>query len=67
MSNLAYYEFEGPNGYIDDMVKVSKKFDLTENVKLHDFLEEFANGLVTRETWVLISSKISSKNMASNY
>ena len=48
MSDLAYYEFEGPNGYIDDMVNVSKKNNFTENVNIHDFLEKFANGLVTQ-------------------
>ena len=49
MSDLAYYEFEGPNGYIGDMVNVSKKLDLTESVNIHDFLEEFSNGLATQK------------------
>ncbi len=49
MSDLAYYEFEGPNGYIDDMMKVSKELDFTESINVRDFLEGFAGGLVTKK------------------
>ena len=47
MASLAYYQFEGKRGLVDDAVNIALKQDLATDVDIRKFLEEFATTLMS--------------------
>lgn len=46
MSDLAYFQFEGQVGLIEDAVLQAKSLDLSDDVTIREFLEEFSKNLM---------------------
>ena len=42
MSDLAYYQFEGQRGFVDDAVENAMSLDLTDDTNVREFLEKFS-------------------------
>ena len=47
MSDLAYYEFEGQRGFVDDAVENAMSLDLTDDTNVREFLEKFSTELMS--------------------
>ena len=47
MSDLAYYQFEGQRGFVDDAVENALLLDLTDGTNVRDFLEAFTTQLMS--------------------
>ena len=47
MSDLAYYQFEGQRGFVDDAVENALLLDLTDGTNIRDFLETFSTQLMS--------------------
>ena len=45
MSDLAYYEFEGKGGLVNDAVKNALLLNLTQETDIRSFLEKFSTDL----------------------
>ena len=48
MSDLAYYEFEGKGGLVDDAVKNALLLNLTQETDIRSFLEKFSTDLISQ-------------------
>ena len=48
MSGLAYYEFEGKGGLINDAVNNALSINLTQETSIRTFLEEFSSELISQ-------------------
>ena len=48
MSDLAYYEFEGRGGLVNDAVKNALSINLTQETDIRKFLEEFSTDLISQ-------------------
>ena len=48
MSDLAYYEFEGKGGLLNDAVKNALLMNLTQETDIRKFLEEFSTDLISQ-------------------
>ncbi len=57
MSDLAYYQFEGQRGFIDDAVENAQFLDLTDNINVREFLEQFSTELMSGRRLQLDSMK----------
>ena len=57
MSNLAYYQFEGRRGFVDDAVENAMSLDLTDDTNVHEFLETFSTELMSGRRLQLGSMK----------
>ena len=57
MSDLAYYQFEGQRGFVDDAVENALSLDLTDDTNIREFLEEFSTGLMSGRRLQLESMK----------
>ena len=42
LSDLAYYQFEGANGFINDAIEQAKRIDLTDESNIREFLDGFS-------------------------
>ena len=42
LSDLAYYQFEGASGFINDAIEQAKRIDMSDESKLRDFLDGFS-------------------------
>ena len=47
MSDLAYYQFEGQRGFVDDAVENALSLDLTDDTNVREFLERFSTKLMS--------------------
>ena len=47
MSDLAYYQFEGQRGFVDDAVENAMSLDLTDDTNVREFLEKFSTELMS--------------------
>ena len=47
MSDLAYYQFEGQRGFVDDAVEDALSLDLTDDTNVREFLERFSTELMS--------------------
>ena len=47
MSDLAYYQFEGQGGFIEDAVRVALEQNLTEDRNIREFLDNFSTDLMS--------------------
>ena len=47
MSDLAYYQFEGQRGFVDDAVENALSLDLTDDTNVREFLERFSTELMS--------------------
>ena len=47
MSDLAYYQFEGQSGVVDDAVTKALSLDLTKDANVRDFLDQFSSELMS--------------------
>ena len=47
MSDLAYYQFEGQGGFIEDAVQVALERNLTEDRNIREFLDKFSTDLMS--------------------
>ena len=47
MSDLAYYQFEGQRGFVDDAVENAMSLDLTDDTNVREFLENFSTDLMS--------------------
>lgn len=47
MSDLAYYQFEGQRGFVDDAVDNALKLDMTDDTNVREFLEMFSTQLMS--------------------
>ena len=47
MSDLAYYQFEGQRGFVDDAVDNALSLDLTDGTNVREFLETFSTQLMS--------------------
>ena len=47
MSDLAYYQFEGQRGFVDDAVDSALKLDMTDDTNVREFLEMFSTQLMS--------------------
>ena len=57
MSDLAYYQFEGPRGFVDDAVENAMSLDLTDDTNVREFLEKFSTELMSGRRLQLGSMK----------
>ena len=57
MSDLAYYQFEGPRGFVDDAVENALSLDLTDDTNVREFLEKFSTELMSGRRLQLGSMK----------
>ena len=57
MSDLAYYQFEGQRGFVDDAVENAMSLDLTDDTNVREFLETFSTELMTGRRLQLGSMK----------
>ena len=57
MSDLAYYQFEGPRGFVDDAVENAMSLDLTDDTNVCEFLEKFSTELMSGRRLQLGSMK----------
>ena len=57
MSDLAYYQFEGQRGFVDDAVENAKSLDLTDDTNVREFLEKFSTELMSGRRLQLGSMK----------
>lgn len=46
MASLAYYQFEGKHGFIEDAIENASSLDLTKGADLQTFLEDFSTNLL---------------------
>ena len=47
MSDLAYYQFEGQSGFVDDAVESALSLDLTTDANVREFLDEFSSDVMS--------------------
>lgn len=47
MSDLAYYQFEGQRGFVEDAVENAMSMDLTDGTNVREFLETFSTKLMS--------------------
>ena len=47
MSDLAYYQFEGQRGFVDDAVENAMSLDLTDDTNVRELLEKFSTELMS--------------------
>ena len=57
MSDLAYYQFEGQRGFVDDAVENAMSLDLTDDTNVREFLEKFSTELMSGRRLQLWSMK----------
>ena len=57
MSDLAYYQFEGQRGFVDDAVENALLLDLTDDTNVRKFLEQFSTELMSGRRLQLESMK----------
>ena len=57
MSDLAYYQFEGRRGFVDDAVENAMSLDLTDDTNVREFLETFSTELMSGRRLQLGSMK----------
>lgn len=57
MSDLAYYQFEGQRGFVDDAVENALSLDLTDGTNIREFLEQFSTGMMSGRRLQLESMK----------
>ena len=57
MSDLAYYQFEGQRGFVDDAVENAMSLDLTDDTNVREFLEKFSTELMSGRRLQLGSMK----------
>ena len=57
MSDLAYYQFEGQRGFVDDAVENAMSLDLTDDTNVREFLETFSTELMSGRRLQLGSMK----------
>ena len=57
MSDLAYYQFEGQRGFVDDAVENVSSLDLTNDTDVRAFLEKFSTELMSGRRLQLESMK----------
>ena len=57
MSDLAYYQFEGQRGFVDDAVTNALAVDLTDDTNVREFLEMFSTQLMSGRRLQLESMK----------
>ena len=57
MFDLAYYQFEGQRGFVDDAVENAMSLDLTDDTNVREFLEKFSTELMSRRRLQLGSMK----------
>ncbi|MYA59187.1 MAG: lipase family protein [Chloroflexi bacterium] len=57
MSDLAYYQFEGQRGFVEDAVANALSLDLTDDTNIRDFLEQFSTQLMSGRRLQLESMK----------
>ena len=57
MSDLAYYQFEGQRGFVDDAVENAMSLDLTDDTNVRAFLEKFSTELMSGRRLQLGSMK----------
>ena len=57
MSDLAYYQFEGQRGFVDDAVENAVSLDLTDDANVREFLEKFSTELMSGRRLQLGSMK----------
>ena len=57
MSDLAYYQFEGQRGFVDDAVENAMSLDLTDDTNVRAFLEKFSTELMRGRRLQLESMK----------
>ena len=58
MSDLAYYQFEGEGGFVEDAVANALSLDLTDDANIRDFLEQFSTQLMSGRRLQLESMKM---------
>ena len=47
MADLAYYQFEGRRGFVDDAVENALSMDLTDDANIRQFLEKFSTEMMS--------------------
>ena len=57
MSDLAYYQFEGQRGFVEDAIANAQSLDLTDDTNIRDFLEQFSTQLMSGRRLQLESMK----------
>lgn len=57
MSDLAYYQFEGQRGFVDDAVENAMSLDVSKDTDVREFLEQFSTQLMSGRRLQLESMK----------